>query len=42
MGEGLKRVAKQCGGIKAVERDGTTIVYDADGKVVKITKPKSK
>ncbi len=39
MGEGLKRVAKQCGGLKA--SDATkTFHYDEDGNIVKITKHK--
>ncbi len=31
MGEGLKKIAKQCGGLVVVGRDGTRVVYDADG-----------
>jgi hypothetical protein len=42
MGEGLKRVAKQCGGIKSVERDGTVHHFDADGNLVVTLKSKPK
>ena len=31
MGEGLKRVAKQCGGL-TVKADGKTVHYGADGR----------
>lgn len=37
MGEGLKRVAKQCGGLIAAD-DKTEVHYGADGKVIKKVK----
>lgn len=42
MGEGLKRVAKACGGIKTVTVDGKTYHFNADGKLIRTTKPKGK
>ncbi len=41
MGEGLKKVAKQCGGLTAT--DGKTkVTYDENGKVKKIKKKEVK
>lgn len=31
MGDGLRKVAKACGGLTAVRHDGLTVHYDADG-----------
>lgn len=40
MGEGLKRVAKQCGGL--IASDGKTEVhYDANGKKIKTKRVKT-
>lgn len=32
MGEGLKKVCKQCGGLKVTGKDGKTVEYDKEGK----------
>lgn len=32
MGEGLKKVCNQCGGLKVTGKDGKTVEYDKDGK----------
>lgn len=37
MGEGLKRVAAQCGGLR-VEARGGRVTYDKDGKIIKTEK----
>ncbi len=34
MGDGLKRVAKQCGGLTATSRNGKKTKFDAAGRVV--------
>lgn len=40
MGEGLKKVAKQCGGLTATSKDGKTVEYDKNGKKKKTKKIK--